>query len=126
MPAGPREQVTEAARAVAAAIAARDLPALREWLAEDFVFRGHGYPALAADAFLEAIGQIPGVIHFVRLEQLEVDLAPHGALVTGVQHAAVDLAGTVINDRKGFVDWFIFENGRWRLRAAVELPAASG
>lgn len=124
--AGPREQVTEAAQAVAAAIARRDLAALQGWLADGFVFRAHAQPPIQADAFLQAIGQIPGTIRFIRLEQLEVDLAPHGALVTGIQHAAVDLAGTVINDRKGFVDWFIFEDGRWRLRAAVELPAPPG
>jgi hypothetical protein len=94
-------------------------------LAPGFVHRTHG-GSVASDAasFLQAIEQIPGEIIFVRLEEIQIDECPSGALVTGIQHAQVVVDGDVINDRRGFVDWFIRHAGEWRIQAAVDLPDA--
>jgi hypothetical protein len=61
----------------------------------------------------------------VKLEELEVDVCASGALVTGVQHAQVLIDGQVVDDRRGFVDWFVKHAGEWRIQAAVDLPEAS-
>jgi ketosteroid isomerase-like protein len=116
------DEVAEAARQLAAAIGRRDLSAIREYLAPGFVHRALGGDRADADAFLEAIAQIPGDIISVTLEQLVVDPTPAGALVTGVQHAQVMVDGQVVEDRRAFVDWFVKHGAAWRIQAAVDLP----
>ena len=116
--------VTHAARRLAAAIARRDVDAIRKRLAPGFVHRTHGGAGAQAEAFLQAIEQIPGEILVVSLERVEVDISPLGALVTGVQHAQVRVDGQIIEDRRGFVDWFVKHGGEWRIQAAVDLPGA--
>jgi hypothetical protein len=118
-----RERVAEASERIAAAIARRDLAALRELLAPGFVHRTHGGSGVDAEAFIRGIEQIPGEITFVRLEKIEIDMAATGALVTGVQHAQVLVDGQAVDDRRGFVDWFVKHAGAWRIQAAVALPA---
>ena len=118
-----RERVAEASERMAEAIAGRDLAAIRELLAPGFVHRTHGGAGADADAFIRAIEQIPFEIMSVRLDQLEVDICATGALVTGVQHAQVRVDGQVVDDRRGFVDWFVQHAGAWRIQAAVDLPA---
>jgi hypothetical protein len=107
---------------IAQAISRRDTTRLRQLLAPGFVHRSHGADGSAAEPFLQAIADIPGEIVFVRLEGLSVDLCPSGALVTGTQHAQVVVDGESIDDRRGFVDWFIRHEGEWRLQAAIDLP----
>ena len=119
-----RDRITEASWNMANAIARRDLPAIRDLLAEDFVHRTPGGTGIDADNFIRAIEQIPGEIVFVKLEQLEIDISGSGALVTGIQHAQVRLDGTLVDDRRAFVDWFVKDADRWRFRAAVDLPTA--
>ena len=46
-----------------------------------------------------------------------------GVLVTGFQHAQLTIDGETIDDRRGFVDWFVDVNGEWKVQAAVDLPA---
>jgi hypothetical protein len=116
--------VTHAARQLAAAIARRDVEAIRKQLAPGFVHRTHGGPGAQAEAFLQAIEQIPGEILVVNLERVEVDISPSGALVTGVQYAQVRVDGQIVEDRRGFVDWFVKHAGEWRIQAAVDLPGA--
>jgi hypothetical protein len=118
-----REQVAEASEKIAAAIARRDVTAIRELLAPGFVHRTLGGEGVDAEAFLRAVEGIPGEITFVRLEQIDIDMAATGALVTGVQQAQVVLDGQVVDDRRGFVDWFVQQAGAWRIQAAVDLPA---
>jgi hypothetical protein len=115
--------VADIAERIAAAIARRDTGTLRELMAPGFIHRTHGGAALAADAFLAGIERIPGEIRFVVLETLAIDVCPGGAMATGVQHAQVLLDGQVIDDRRGFVDWFVRDAGGWRIQAAVDLPA---
>ena len=118
-----RDRVAEASERIADAIARRDLAAIRELLAPGFVHRTHGGGGADADAFILAIEQIPFEIMSVRLDQLEIDICATGALVTGVQHAQVRVDGQVVDDRRGFVDWFVEHGGAWRIQAAVDLPA---
>ena len=119
-----REQdgFAEAAGQLAAAIGRRDARTIRSLLAPGFVHRNLGGDRADADAFVQAIQQIPGEIAFVRLERLDVDMVPAGALVTGVQHAQVLIKGEVVDDRRAFVDWFVSHDGSWRIQAAVDLP----
>lgn len=118
------EQLIELSHRIAAAIAGRDTATLRALLAPDFVHRTHGGDRSDAEAFLQGLAQIPGEIAFVHLERLVVDATSDWALVTGVQHARVILDGASIDDRRGFVDWFVKHEGEWRIQAAVDLPAA--
>jgi ketosteroid isomerase-like protein len=117
-----RDEIVDASQQIAAAIARRDLSALAEFLANGFVHRTHGGAVVDAEAFIRGIEQIPGEILSVTLERLDVDLVPRGALVTGVQHAQVKVDGQVVDDRRGFVDWFVKQAGTWRIQAAVDLP----
>lgn len=116
------EQVARCAEEIAAAIGRRDRAALAPLLSRDFVHRTPGSAVTTAAEFLKAIEQIPGEILFVRLEHVAVDVAGSAALASGVQHAQVRVDGDVIDDRRVFADWFVLEDGAWRLRAAVELP----
>lgn len=117
-----RDRIAETAEALAAAIARRDLRTIRTLLAPGFVHRTHGGAVVDADAFLLAIDQIPGEITLVKLEHVEVDVAPTGALVTGVQHAQVRVDGELVDERRAFVDWFVRHADEWRVQAAVDLP----
>jgi ketosteroid isomerase-like protein len=116
------DAVVQASHSIAAAIAARDVAALRNLLAPDFVHRTHGGVALDIDAFLHGIEQIPGEILHVVLEGLEVDVCGAGALVTGIQRAEVRVGDTIHKERRGFVDWFVQRAGGWLIQAAVDLP----
>jgi hypothetical protein len=121
---GTTERVAEAANAIGAAIARRDVAALRRLLAPGFIQRTHGGAVSDVETFLRAIEQIPGAIRSVSLEQLEVDMCPAGALVTGIQYAQVVVDGQLIEDRRRFIDWFVEDDGLWRIQAAVDLPAS--
>jgi hypothetical protein len=107
---------------IAAAIGRRDVGTLRTFLAPGFIHRTHNGEAADTEAFLGAIEQIPGDIRFVRLEALQIDHCPTGAMVTGIQHAQVLVDGKLVDDRRGFVDWFVQHDGQWRIQAAVDLP----
>ena len=117
-----QEQVRDAATRLAHAIGRQDLETIRRLLAPEFVHRTPGGGASGASAFLQAIASMPGEILSVTLEAVEIDVAGDGALATGIQHARVRLDGRVVDDRRGFVDWFVLAGGEWRIRAAVELP----
>jgi len=110
-----------AALAVADAIARRDVEHLRDLLAPGFTHRTTTGVVTPIDAFLEGIAAIPGTIESVRLEHLQVDGLGDAAIVTGTQHARVVLDGEAVEDRRGFVDCFVRDGDRWRLRTAVEL-----
>jgi ketosteroid isomerase-like protein len=118
-----RERILEVAVAIADAIRARDVAALRTLLSSDFVHRQAGAGSSDAAAFLSAIERIPGEIVSVNLARVAIDLAGDSALITGLQHARVRLDDEVIDDTRPFVDWLVNESGQWRLRAAVELPS---
>ena len=117
-------RIAAAAEAVAAAIGARDVKALRGLLAPGFVHRTHGGEVAELEQFLAGIAAIPGDITFVKLEDLRLDVTPAGVLATGVQHAQLRLDGQIIDDRRGFIDWFVESEGIWKIQAAVDLPAA--
>jgi hypothetical protein len=111
---------------IAAAIAGRDIVTLRGLLAPGFVARSFSGESTGADAFLEAIARIPGEIGFVRVGDVRIDIDGDKALVTGVQQAQLTVDGSVVDDRRGFVDYFTRVDGAWLLKVAVDagsLPA---
>ncbi len=116
------QRVIAVAETIAHAIARRDVEALGHTLAPGFLHRTPGAESSDAQAFLEAIRQIPGEIVFVRLERIDVDLVDGGALATGIQHAQVRIGGETIDDRRAFVDWFEPHAEAWRIRLAVDMP----
>ena len=116
-----RMRIAAAAEAVAAAIAARDVNTLRGLLARGFTHRTHGGPASDAETFLQGVAAIPGKILSVTLEDMRIDVTPTGVLVTGFQHAQVKVDGHTIDDRRGFIDWFVESEGSWKIQAAVDL-----
>jgi ketosteroid isomerase-like protein len=118
-----REWLVSLSEQLAAAIARRDVAAVRGFLADGFGQRPAGGAAVDTEAFLTNITNIPGDILFVRVEQLTVDVSGDGAIVTGFQTAQVRIDGAVIVDRRAFVDWFVRLGGQWRLRAAIDLPS---
>ena len=118
---GDREQLIEISERLAEAIGRRDVVAVRGLLANGFVQRPAGGDPVDAAAFLGGISGIPGEIVSVKVEQLTVDIAGDGAIVTGVQHAQLKIDGNLIDDRRSVVDWFVREGGEWRLRAAIDL-----
>jgi hypothetical protein len=118
-------RIAAAAEAVAAAIGARDVPALRGLLAPGFVHRTHGGEVAGLETFLAGIAAIPGEIVFVKLEDLRLDVTPSGVLATGFQHAQLQIDGETIDDRRGFIDWFVDVNGEWKIQAAVDVATAT-
>ena len=121
---GDREQLIDLSEQLAAAIGRRDVAAVRGFLAGGFVQRPAGGAAVDAEAFLTNITSIPGEIMFVRVEQLTVDISGDSAIVTGIQQARLEIDGSVVDDRRAFVDWFVRQGGQWRLRTAIDLPSA--
>jgi len=119
-----RSEIIEASEHIATAIGRRDIPAIRALLADGFVHRTIGGAAIDVEAFVRGIEQIPGDIVFVKLDQLEVDVSGGSALVIGVQHAQVRIDGTLVDDKRPFVDLFVKESGYWRIRVAVDLPVS--
>jgi hypothetical protein len=118
-----REAVLAAANALAAAIGRQDAGAIKAVLTHDFVLRTPGGSSLSADAFVAQVRSITAEIDFVRLEQVQVDLKPGSALVSGVQHARVRIEGQVVDEYKAFADWFIETEHGWKVRVALDLPA---
>src|SRR5262245_25469914 len=99
-----RDEVDDAAHRLANAVGRRDIPAIESLLAPGFIHRTHAGAAMTAGEFAAAIRQIPGDILSIAIEQLEIDLTPGGALVTGTQHARVTVDGEVLDDRSSFAD----------------------
>lgn len=118
-----REELATASERFAAAIGTRDVDAIRSLLAPGFTHRTLGGAVADAESFVRAIQQIPGEITSVTLHDMQIDLCPTGALVTGTQHAQVRIDGNLIDDRRAFVDWFVNDGGAWRIQAAVDLSA---
>jgi hypothetical protein len=117
---GDRERLIEISEQLAAAIGRRDVAEVGGLLAKGFVQRHAGGAPVEADAFLDGIAKLPGEILSVKVEQLTVDLAGDGAVVTGLQHAQLKIEDDLVDDHRSFVDWFVREAGEWRLRAAVD------
>ena len=118
---GDHERLIELSETLAAAIARRDVAAIRPLLAGGFVHRTPGGTAVETDAFLSGIAQIPGEILSVTVRHLTTDLSGDGAVVTGKQYANLKIDGQLVVDERSFVDWFVKDNGEWRLRLAVDL-----
>src|SRR5262245_35130001 len=118
-----RARLISLSEQLASAISQRDVATVRGFLADGFVQRPAGGAAVDTEAFLANIARIPGKILFVKVEQLTVDIRGDGAIVTGIQQARLEIEGSVVNDRRAFVDWFVKEPGDWKLQTAVDLAA---
>jgi hypothetical protein len=116
-----RARLVSLSEQLASAISRRDVATVRGFLADGFVQRPAGGAAVDTEAFLANIARIPGDIVFVKVEQLTVDIWGDSAIVTGVQQARLEIDGSIVNDRRAFVDWFVKETGDWKLRTAVDL-----
>ena len=116
-----RDEVLELSHRIAEAIGRRDVAWLSGVLAPGFVQRTPAGATNDATAFLRAIEGIEANILFVRLEKVDVDVQGDGALATGIQLARVRVQGEEVEDRRGFVDWFVKVGGSWRLQVAVDL-----
>lgn len=121
-----RDSVIRVADAIAQAIARRDVATLRGYLAAGFTQRPFDGEPVDADGFLRGVAGIPFEIEFVRLERIDVDLFPTGALATGIQHARVRVDGEPVDDRRRFADWFVRLDGAWRIQAAADFPLGTG
>ena len=117
------ERVRHVALAIAEAIGRKDADALAAYLAPGFIQRVPGGEARDRRSFLDSVRHIPLEILSVRLETIEIDVSDASALATGIQHAQVGLDGAIVDDRRGFVDWFVQHEGEWRVRVAVDLPS---
>jgi ketosteroid isomerase-like protein len=115
--------VMRASVMMADAIARRDVDTIATLLGPGFVHRSPGGEGTDSERFLESIRQIPGEIVFVKLETVQIDVVGDGAIATGIQHARVRIDGHAIDDRRAFVDWFVRDDGKWKFRVAVDLPA---
>jgi ketosteroid isomerase-like protein len=115
-----RAVLIELSERLAAAIGRRDVGAVGGLLANRFVQRHAGGEPVDAAAFLDGIANLPGEILSVKVEQLTLDIAGDGAIVTGLQHAQLRIDGELVDDHRSFVDWFVREGGEWRLRAAID------
>jgi len=119
-----RAKITAAAHALAAAIAQRDEQAISGILASDFILRCPGKASVGALAFIAGVRGIPAEIVFVRLEDVEVDVAGQSALVTGNQRSQYRVNGETLDEVRPFVDLFVRgDSGDWRLRIAMDLTA---
>jgi hypothetical protein len=116
----PAEQVEALAHRIAEAIGRKDADWVKLVLAPGFVHRNAGAP-MDEGAFLEVLSSIQADIVSVKLENVSVDVGELAALVTGVQVALVRVNGEEIQDRRGFVDWFVKVGREWRLRVAIDL-----
>lgn len=110
---------------IAAAIAGRDVETVRRLLAPGFVARSFSGESTDAEAFLETIARIPGEIGFVRVGDFQIDIDGDAALVTGVQEAQLTIDGSVVDDRRGFIDYFARIDGGWLLKVAVDVGSLS-
>jgi hypothetical protein len=117
-----RDLVVRVAEDVAQAIGRKDVAALRTMMAPGFVHRTPGGAVSDAETFLKSVAEVPVEIVSIQLEALDVDMTPLGALGTGVQFAQVRIDDQIVGDRRGFVDWFVKEEGVWKIQAAVDLP----
>ncbi len=123
-----RRAILEIERETMAAIERKDGEALREVLAEDFVYRTPTGEEARKEAFLKNIASIPFEILSVLGENLKVGVYGETAVLTGVQVATVrSEEGKEEVGRGAYTDVFVRRDGRWLMALAhdVELPAAT-
>ena len=119
------DELVDLTHAIARAIARRDVTTLTGILAPGFVYRTPDGQSSSAAVFLTGVADIPGEIAFVKVEHVQVEIEGDGALVTGMQHAQLSVDGSVIDDRRAFVDFFVRMDNAWRLRVAVDFGAVA-
>jgi len=123
-----REAVLRVERETMQAIRGKDVAALRDLLAEEFVYRTPGATDAGRAQFLDNIAAIPFELLAVWGEEQHVFLSGETAVLTGVQHARYRADdGTEGISTVAFADVLVKRGGRWLLALAqgVELPNAT-
>lgn len=113
-------ELLEISETIAQAIGRQDTKTLAPFLHPLFVAVSPGGRQNALQ-FLAAIAEAPYRVLSIRLEKVDVEEMEEGAaLVTGIQHARVELpdGGGEVSSRVSFIDVFVRRNGSWSLRAA--------
>jgi hypothetical protein len=108
------------------AIRNKDREALLRILDDGFVYRSPGGPDVAKADFIEAATTLEFELVKVWGENLRVDVYDEAAVLTGVQHARVQVEdGREAVSSVAFTDIFIRRAGVWRMVLAfgVELGA---
>ena len=123
------QELLEIDREIMTAIAAKDAQRLAPLLADAFVLKVPHGPEVAREAFLEAVGSLPGEVVSIEGQETTVLVVGEAGIVSGVQVARVRLAedGQVVTSQSVYTDVYERQDGRWRLRFAfsLELPAAA-
>ena len=121
-----REVFDAQAHGIWPALQSRDVPAWEQLLADDFVYRSPGEADLDKQGFILRITAFAATILSIGSEDLRVDVYGETAIVTGVQHAVIELPSRfVIEDFTMLNNVFVRRDGRWLLvlSHAMNLPA---
>ncbi len=98
------------------ALKARDPEALGLLLATDFQLKSPGEPAVDRQAFIAAVGTIPGTILEVGSDDTQARVMGEMGILTGHQRAVVRLDdGSVVTQVGAFTDVARWEKDRWVL-----------
>lgn len=123
-----REAILRVERETMAAIRGKDVKALGDILADDFVYRAPGAADVGRAEFLNNIASIPFELLAVRGEELRVFVNGETAVLTGVQRAQYRTdEGAEGVSSVAFADVLVKRDGRWLMVLAhgVELPSAT-
>ena len=109
-------------REVMHAIKTKDVDALRQFLAEDFMHRVPGQVDSDREAFLNGISSIPFEIVDVSGEDQKVSAYGEVAVLTGVQRATViDDDGRSVISANAFTDVFELRENEWKMVLAFSI-----
>lgn len=98
------------------ALKTRDAEALGRLLAPDFELKTPGEPAVDSQAFIAAVGAIPGTILEVGSDDTQARVMGEVGILTGHQRAVVRLDdGSVVTQLGAFTDVARWEKDRWVL-----------
>ncbi|WP_342378209.1 nuclear transport factor 2 family protein [Myxococcus stipitatus] len=101
-------------QAIVRAIHTRDTQSLKNFMAEDFVFRGAGAVESDRAAFLDSVSTLEADILSLETQNVRAHVFGETGILTGTQLARVRLSdGTVINDISEFADVCQRREGRW-------------
>lgn len=113
-------------RGIWPALQARDVLAWESLLADDFVYRTPGETDLDKQGFIQRITSFTATVLSIDAGDLRVDVFGETAIVTGVQHAVIELPSRfVFEDFTMLNNVFVRREGRWLmvLSHAMNLPA---
>lgn len=123
-----KQEIIQLENEIFEAVKNKDAKKLKSIIAKDFVYRTHDGKESNKTAFLENIKSFQLKILSVKGEHLNAEVFGDVAVLTGVQHAKVEMEdGTIVEGLGAFTDVFVRQNKRWLLKSAfhVELPSTN-